>query len=266
MRFLMCRPDYYNIEYEINPWMDVSKATKHQDAVNQWNILFKTLLSCGASIDLITPVKGYPDMVFTANAGLFYQNKMILPHFKFKERQGELPYYEKWFDQAGFQCWNKVDDHTPFFEGAGDALFAGEKLFVGFGFRSDQRFYEKAGYLDANKLIYCELIDPYYYHIDTCFCPLNDKLAIWYPSAFSPDSQTRMQKEIELIAVSENEAKRFACNAVVIDKHVVLPDDCPLISSLLEQRGFQVHACKMDEFIKAGGACKCLTLRLDYDE
>lgn len=72
-----------------------------------------------------------------------------------------------------------------------------------------------------------------------------------------------MAKEIELIPVIEEEAKRFACNAVVLDKHVILPDDCPQISAALEKRGFSVHTCKMDEYLKAGGACKCLTLKLD---
>ncbi len=259
----MCRPDYYGIEYEINPWMNIKYSVDHQAAVDQWETLYKTLVSCGAKIDLITPVQGWPDMSFTANAGLLYQNKIILPHFKFKERQGELPYFKDWFIQAGFQLWNTVDEQTPFFEGAGDALLAGDKLFAAYGYRSDRSFYEHAPYLDHSKLIYCELADPYFYHIDTCFCPLNNDLAIWYPNAFTSDSQEHMVNEIELLAVVEEEAKRFACNAVVLDNHVIIPEGCPDISSRLEKRGFHVHACKMNEFLKAGGACKCLTLRLD---
>ncbi|MBX3708821.1 MAG: amidinotransferase [Gammaproteobacteria bacterium] len=263
MKILMCRPEYYGIQYEINPWMKVQQAINYQQAVSQWEVLYQTLLSCGAAVDLISPIKGWPDMVFTANAGLFFQGKIILSHFKHKERQGEQPYFKAWFQDAGFEFWNDPTASAPYFEGAGDALAAGNKLFVGFGFRSDRYFYEQAAYLKNSELIFCELCDPYYYHIDTCFCPLNDKLAIWYPPAFTKKSQEHMFKEIEFIPVIENEAKKFACNAVVLDNHVVLPANCPQISSELEKRGFIVHACDMSEYLKAGGACKCLTLRID---
>lgn len=263
MRFLMCRPDYFGIEYEINPWMKVEQTVNYPEALKQWEKLYQTMQACGAKVDLVDPIKGWPDMVFTANAGLYFKNKIVLPHFKFKERQGELPYFEEWFTKAGFELWNEVLAGTPYFEGAGDALLAGDKLFVGYGHRSDRQFYEEAEYLDQNKVIYCELNNPYFYHIDTCFCPLNDKLAIWYPDAFTQESQTRMAKEIELIAVKEEEAKRFACNAVVLNEHVILPTGCPEITAELAERGFSVHACKMDEYLKSGGACKCLTLRID---
>lgn len=262
MRILMCRPEFFDIEYEINPWMDKSKQVNQANALAQWDQLHQTIQSCGAKVDLVAGIKGLPDMVFTANAGLFYKNQIVLPHFKFKERQGELPYFENWFKQAGFKIANQITSETPYFEGAGDALLAGDKLFVGYGFRSDREFYEKADYLDQSKIVYCELTDPYFYHIDTCFCPLNDKLAIWYPPAFTKESQQRMRDNIELIDVIEYEAKRFACNAVVIDKHVILPSGCPTISAALEKRGFTTHPCDMNEYLKSGGACKCLTLRI----
>ena len=263
MNILMCRPTHYGIEYEINPWMNVQQKVNHHAALKQWETLYNTLKDCGANIELVTAVPGWPDMVFTANAGLFYQKKIILPHFKYPQRQGELPYFQAWFTQAGFELVNTHQADNLFFEGAGDALLAGDKLFVGYGFRSTRDFYEEAPYLDHSKLIYCELRDPYFYHIDTCFCPLNDKLAIWYAPAFTPESQQRMAKEIQLLSVVEEEAKRFACNAVVLDKHVILPTGCPQISAQLEKHGFTVHTSEMNEYLKAGGACKCLTLRLD---
>lgn len=264
MKILMCRPDYYGIEYEINPWMKTHNKVDHAAAVTQWENLFHTILACGAEVDLVTPVSGWPDMVFTANAGLVYQDQIILSHFKHKERQGELPYFSTWFDQAGFKIVNPITDHSNpyFFEGAGDALSAGDILFAGYGFRTDVHFYEKATYLDHHKLIYCELTDPYFYHLDTCFCPLTKTLAIWYPPAFTPDSQKRMSEKIELIPVTEDEAKHFACNAVVLGNHVILPTHCTLIAAELKKRGFSIHECKMNEYLKSGGACKCLTLTL----
>ena len=264
MRILMCRPDYFGVNYEINPWMDVHKQVNRDNAIHQWETLYKTIINCGATVELLDPVPGWPDMVFTANAGLLYQQKaVILSHFKHKERQGEQTYFYNWFDKSGFKVVNPSVDQQPYFEGAGDALHAGDKLFAGYGFRTQREFYEQENYFDHSKLIYCELADPYFYHLDTCFCPLNDHQAIWYPEAFTKESQKNMQEHIELIAVNEEEARRFACNAVVLGKNIILPAECPDISATLEKKGFTVYACEMNEYLKAGGACKCLTLRLD---
>ena len=260
MKLLMCRPDYYGIQYEINPWMHIQKKVNHTSAVKQWNLLYQTILSCNAEVLLIPPEANWPDMVFTANAGLYYQKKIVLSHFKYKERQGETTYFQNWFTEAGLEV---IATPNLLFEGAGDALLVGNLLFAGFGFRSEKSFYEQATYFDHNKLIYCELTNPYFYHLDTCFCPLDDKSAIWFPSAFTKVSQEKMSSSVELIAVEENEAKSFACNAIVLNNHIILPAGCPHITDVLEKRGFIVHSCEMNEFLKAGGACKCLTLRID---
>jgi N-dimethylarginine dimethylaminohydrolase len=263
MKILMCRPTEYAIQYEINPWMDISRGVNKAIALQQWEKLYNTILSCAAKVELISGVAGLPDMVFTANAGLVLEKKVVLANFKHKERQGERQHFASWFTQAGFTILNPSADHAPYFEGAGDALFAGDTLFVGYGIRSDRHFYEQAAYLPQADIVYCELINPYFYHLDTCFCPLTPELAIWYPSAFTPESQDSMKKKIELLSVNQEEAQRFACNAVVINKHIILPTHCPQLTTSLEQRGFLVHACDMDEYLKAGGACKCLTLQLE---
>jgi N-dimethylarginine dimethylaminohydrolase len=254
----MCKPSYFGIEYEINPWMNLQHQANLPIAISQWQVLHDTIVKCGATVELVTPVKGLPDMVFTANAGLWHDKKIVLAHFKHAERQGETDHFAQWFKKAGFDL---IEPGKFYFEGAGDALYAGDKLFAGYGFRTDKHFYQSPVF-EQTKLIYCQLIDPYFYHIDTCFCPITDELAIWYPAAFSLDSQKEMRKNIELIPVHKAEAERFACNAVVIDKHAILPANCPEITHQLHERGFTVHTCTMHEYLKAGGACKCLTLRI----
>lgn len=259
VRILMCEPKYYQVVYEINPWMHRQIKVEESLARQQWEKLKNIIEQNGAKVELVEPQPGWPDMVFTANAGLVYKDKVYLSHFKYPERQGERKYYGEWFKQAGFDL---LGDENYFFEGAGDALFAGQKLFAASGFRSDKNIYPEIKKMGNFDIELCELVDPYFYHIDTCFCPLNDRQAIWWPGAFSEKSRAMMEKEIELHAIPEEEAKHFACNAVILDKHVIIPSGCDKTAEILRKLGFTPHQTDMSEFIKAGGACKCLTLKL----
>lgn len=261
MKILMCEPTYFEISYKINPWMLIGQSV-HDRAVAQWQRLCELIQQCGAEIVLIEPVAGLPDMVFTANAALVIDQRILLSHFKHPERQGERDYYQQWFQNQGFEI---IDDPepTPTFEGAGDGLFLGETLFAAYGFRSDLAYYDKLAKFGIDQTVYCELVDPHFYHIDTCFCPLDDETALWWPGAFSRESQQRMQQHGNLIAVSQAEADKFACNAVVINNNIIFPSGCEQVMEMCANRGFNVFACEMSEYLKSGGACKCLTLVIE---
>ena len=69
-----------------------------------------------------------------------------------------------------------------------------------------------------------------------------------------------------LIAVEEREAARFACNAVVIGKDVIVNAGSERLAADLRAAGYTCHFVELDEFIKAGGSAKCLTLRLDGED
>jgi N-dimethylarginine dimethylaminohydrolase len=112
-----------------------------------------------------------------------------------------------------------------------------------------------------------ELVDPYYYHLDTCFCPLAPGLAVYYPAAFDAYGRDVLKQLVpELISVREEEARRFACNAVVVGRQVVTNSGCEQLHADLRARGFEPRDTPLDEFVKAGGSAKCLTLRLDGEE
>src|SRR4051812_46158866 len=72
-RILMCPPDFYGIEYEINPWMDCKVGSDPAQSLHQWWTLHDTLGELGATVERLEPVAGLPDLVFTANAGLVYR-------------------------------------------------------------------------------------------------------------------------------------------------------------------------------------------------
>jgi N-dimethylarginine dimethylaminohydrolase len=261
----MCPPDFYGIEYEINPWMDRRRPADREAALRQWMALRGVIEVAGASVSLLPPVEGLPDMVFTANAAMIFHDRAVLSNFRHAERQGEGPHASAWLAGNGFSVESAPAGIS--FEGAGDALFCGETLFAGYRIRSDASGHQLIADSIGVRVIPLELVDPYYYHLDTCFCPLNSESAIWFPAAFDDYGQRVISGLInDLIEVEEDEARRFACNAVVIGRTVITNNGCERLHAQLQQQGFEAVATPLDEFVKAGGSAKCLTLRLDGEE
>jgi N-dimethylarginine dimethylaminohydrolase len=264
-RILMCQPDHFAIEYEINPWMNVRVGSDDDLARRQWTAHYQALERLGVSVDLIEPVPGLPDLVFTANAGLVYRDLFIGSRFRYGVRQGEAPYFENWARSRGLQVVELPPGYN--FEGAGDALFCGETLIGGYRFRSDVKSHHWIGERLGVEVLPLELIDPRFYHIDTCFCPLAPDRALYYPGAFDEYGRSVLRDRIpHLIEVAIDEAVSFSCNAVVVGKTVILNDGAPKLAEDLRRQGFSVQLLGFSEFIKSGGSAKCLTFRVDGEE
>jgi N-dimethylarginine dimethylaminohydrolase len=264
-RILMCPPDHYGIEYEINPWMSRARGSSPEGAQKQWHALACILRELGVAVELMTPQPGLPDLVFTANAGLVFRERFFNSRFKHEVRARETPYFDAWFREQGFTV-----EHLPegmFFEGAGDALFCGDILFAGYRIRSDVQSHNVLAAILNKRVLPLELVDPSFYHLDTCFCPLAPGQAIYYPAAFDEYGRKLLALHIpQLLAVQPEEALRFACNAVVVGKTVVMNSGCPRLQADLQAWGYHTRPTELDEFIKAGGSAKCLTIRLDGEE
>jgi N-dimethylarginine dimethylaminohydrolase len=260
--FLMCRPTHYGVSYVINPWMNIRRQPDRALALRQWSALKDVLeKNFHAAVFTIRQRVGLPDMTFTANAGLVYRRTFVPSRFKYAQRAGEEPYFATWFRAKGY----KLMGIPPgcHFEGAGDALFMGKNLFSGFRFRSDICAHQIIGEALDIRVISVELVNPYFYHLDTCFMPITDKLAIYYPAAFDRYGRRVLKQNVpELIPVREPEAYSFGCNAVSVGKKVVISKPCRFLARDLKKRGFTVYPLDLSEFAKAGGAARCLTLRL----
>ncbi|MEX2015117.1 MAG: arginine deiminase-related protein [Candidatus Hydrogenedentales bacterium] len=264
-QILMCPPDFYGVEYEINPWMSTERKPDHAAALAQHTALADLLQSSGVEVKWMEPVPFLPDLVFTANAAMIYRDAAILARFRHPQRQGEEPHFQRWLSDAGFNVLDPPGRGS--FEGAGDALFCGDTLYAGYRIRSDATLHQKIGELLDVRVIPLELVDPYYYHLDTCFCPLAPGVAVYYPTAFDDYGRRALAAQIDqLIEVTPDEAARFACNAVVVGQRVITNTGCDRLHAELTSRGYEPHATPLDEFVKAGGSAKCLTLRLDGED
>lgn len=267
-RFLMCEPKYFEVCYVINPWMEgnLGKVNK-QRARQQWQNLYNIVTKL-ASVSLIEPVAGLPDMAFTANAGLVHNNNVIVSWFLHAERKPEVKHFERFFSSRGYRVHHLRQG--TIFEGAGDALFDSQgRLWAGSGIRSDAHAPEEImAVLDVEgcgvEVRGLELIDPHWYHLDTAFCPLSNGQAIAYAKAFSTKSVAALNAAFgaNIIWVLEADAKNFACNAVAIDQTIIMHKASAELKAALTQCGFEVIETDVSEFIKAGGACKCMTLEI----
>ena len=224
-RLLVCPPDYFSIEYEINPWMRRSNAVNSDQAVRQWHHLMQVLeQDVGAVLERMKPVPGLPDLVFTANAGIVVGGKAVPSRFRYAERQKEEAYFEDWFRGQGYEVVTL--DPGRFFEGAGDLLGFPDTWFGGYRQRSDIRVFPTLSDWFHREIIPLELVDKRFYHLDTCLCPLSGGELLYFPPAFDHYGQEALAERIapsRRLVVPEAEALRFACNAVCVGKHVVLP-------------------------------------------
>ncbi len=258
---LMCPPEHYGIRYVINPWMKLTRPSDPRAASAQWRSLYGILQGIAGKIHLIRGAADLPDMVFTANAGLIAGHRVFMSRFRYRERQGETKFFRRWFKEQGFETEELPEG--VFFEGAGDALFLGASLFAGYRFRSDIRSHTWIGEILEIPVLSLELADKRFYHLDTCFAPLDAGSALYYPGAFDSYGRKVIEENVaEPIAVPREEALRFVCNAVVIGRDVVIHHQCPRTARRLSARGFRVHETDLSEFIKAGGSAKCLTLQI----
>lgn len=258
----MCPPDYFEVAYEINPWMSVRRKVERPKAARQWAAYYDLLRGrLGVKVELMTPRRGLPDLVFTANAGLVVKRSFIRSNFRHRERRGEEPHFEAWFRRKGYRI-QKLEEPLCF-EGEGDALIMGQELYTGYHFRSDLEAHDRVAGLLKLSYFALELADRRFYHLDTCFAPLGENAALVYLPAFEPYAQMVLLESVpDPIEVPQSEAVRFACNAFVVGKDVVLPEGCTETARELARRGFSVHELDFSEFMKAGGAAKCLVLNL----
>ncbi|MEO1520386.1 MAG: TIGR00300 family protein [Cyanobacteria bacterium J06633_2] len=265
VRILMCPPHHYDVDYVINPWMEGNIHRSSRDlAETQWNRLYQVLTEY-TQVDLVKPQQGWPDMVFTANAGLVLGDQVVLSRFFHPERQGEEPYFKEWFQEQGYTV-HELPKGLPF-EGAGDALLdrEGRWLWAGYGFRSELDAHPYLADWLQIEVLSLRLTDERFYHLDTCFCPLTDGYLLYYPPAFDAYSNRLIEmrvSESKRIVVDEIDAVNFACNAVNVDRTIVMNQVSAGLKQRIADQGFTVIETPLNEFLKAGGAAKCLTLRV----
>jgi N-dimethylarginine dimethylaminohydrolase len=261
-RYLMCPPEHFGVLYEINPWMHREVKVDADRAREQWDGLVATLRTAGAEVEVLDPKPELPDLVFTANAGVVNGRQFVPSRFRHPQRQPEVPHDVAWFEAREYAIDELPEGVNH--EGAGDALpFAGV-LLSGYRFRSDAASHAYLSRLTGAAVRSVELADERLYHLDLTFCPLDARRAIVAPDGWDRYGCRVVEALVpERLVLDREQALAFCANSVVVGTTVVMPSCAPTVGRQLEAWGFDVVVCAVDEFLKAGGACRCLTLALD---
>ena len=284
--YLMCRPTYFTVSYEINPWMDRSRPVDTPLAVAQWERLRDAHRDLGHTVDTIDPLPGLPDMVYAANGATVVDGLVYSAQFRHPERRPEGPAYLKWFADHGYVT--HLAEHVN--EGEGDLLVTGDVVLAGTGFRTDRAAHAEAAALWGRDVVTLELVDPRFYHLDTALTVLrgNDGATrtddhrpddgtaaahpglvgdppdvVYYPEAFSPAAQDVLRDRFpDALLATEEDAVVLGLNAVSDGTHVVLNPRAERLAAALRERGYETIGVDTSELLRGGGGAKCCTLEI----
>jgi len=269
-KLLFTYPTYFDINYSINPYM--STNTVINDVKKDWLNIIKKLRKYVhiKTVDYRTfesnnTLKQLPDIVFCANHALpTPDGKFILSNMKYKERQNELKYFEKWAKHNNYPII-KIDKNINF-EGNGDAKWHPNKnlLWIGHGPRTDKKAVKEIDKLINSKVIDLELNSPLYYHLDICFTPLDEKTVFIIPEAFSTKSYDKINDIFEnVLHIPSDETKTMAGNCSLIAENTVIIDKQNVQTiNILKNHGYNVLSFNTKEFQKSGGSVDCLYLKI----
>ncbi|MHC4959625.1 MAG: dimethylarginine dimethylaminohydrolase family protein [Planctomycetota bacterium] len=252
---LMCPPDHFEVVDVKNPHMQGhAGGIDHAAARTQWDALAATFARLGLAVHELEPRAGLEDMVFCANPSFAGPGKTcVLARMRHDARQPEVAAHAEWFARNGY----RVEEAPCLFEGGGDAIWdpRGDRVWLGHGFRSAPDAAETLQRVFGAEVTLLELVDESYYHLDTCFCPLDETTVLLYPPAFADPAPVYDRFE-EVLELGADEAL-CGCNAaacfgsdVVVDRRAE--------RTIARLGRYRVHPVDTGEFVKSGGSVFCL--------
>lgn len=272
-KVLVVNPSHFEVKYVINPHMaghigDIDR----KEALEEWTVLKEAYVNLGLYVHEIDGAEGYPDMVFCANQSLPNitadgTKQVIMSVMHAPQRKGEVPHIQRVYEESSYDVVHLDESKFTDFEGMGDAIWHHKKRLIwgGYGYRSSLDVYSHISETFKTPVIALELIDDRFYHLDTCFCVLNEKTVMIYSKAFT-DEGLKMIRSVFPIVIDTNDyeaSELFACNATCPDgKNVLIQEGCKETNKALEKAGFIVHEFSTTEYLKSGGSVFCMKMLL----
>lgn len=259
-RIIICPPTYFDIQYEINPWMKTSQKIDPAGANAAYVALRDTYRSLPVELHEAVPQADLPDMVYAADWGHVEGNLFIPSNFRYAERRREADVAAEFLQTKFGLSIQRLPDGV-FFEGHGDLIKTPTRFFIGHGFRSSFAAAAELQKFLANQIFSLHLINPFYYHLDTCFAALGDEAALVNESAFAPESLELIKKLFpKVIFTSGEDNAVMAHNLVTVGNDLICAKGISnSLKKQLEGFGYRLHEIDTVEYRKGGGSVKCMT-------
>lgn len=279
-KILMCDPEYFDIVDVKNVHMEGNIGVLDKAlARKQWEDLkaiYKSFVAEGILEEVYTISGGdnCEDMVFTANQSFPWilndEKVVVMSKMRHESRQREVPYFETFYKSKGYKLLHLQE--AKLFEGMGDTIphYGKKLLYGGYGHRSDTTAYKEIATMLQVPVVTLELVDDRFYHLDTCFIPVNEETVLLCPVAFSSDGLAALRKLFKnVIEVPVEEAETFfALNAHCINdqktgkKKAVIHPGSTVTKNALIQHGYEVVETNTSEYMKSGGSVFCMKMML----
>ncbi|MEU8420080.1 dimethylargininase [Micromonospora sp. NPDC048835] len=263
--YLMCSPEYFAVEYAINPWMDVTTPVDRNLAVKQWDRLRETLVGLGHEVHLLAPEQGLPDMVYAANGGFVVDGSVYGARFKHEQRAAEAAAHHSFYEAQGWRFVAPSETN----EGEGDFAYLPEAhgglILAGHGFRTEIPAHAEAQEALGRPVVSLRLIDPRFYHLDVALAALDDANVVYFPGAFSAASQRVLTQLFpDAVVADDEDAMAFGLNLVSDGANVVLNSEATRLAGKLKAAGYTPVPVELAELKKGGGSVKCCVAELRH--
>lgn len=274
---LLCTPEYFDIVDVKNAFMEGFQGqTQKDEAMAQWNSLRFVYqnLSQMHVIDKVMEIPGaigLEDMVFCANQTFPWRvkdgrNIVVMSKMKHDSRKLEVPYFEEFFKGIGYSTLHL--ERTDLFEGMGDTIAHPFKqlLYGGFGHRSKANAHEELAQILDVPVVLLELLHPKFYHLDTCFLPVDTDNVILCKEAFTEDGLKNIQHLFKYLHfISEYEAEQTFCLNAHIPynskyRHAIIQKGSATAIKILTDLDFTIHETETSEYMKSGGSVFCMKM------
>jgi N-dimethylarginine dimethylaminohydrolase len=259
--YLMCPPEYFEVTYAINPWMDPATPVDTELAGKQWQRLRETLVELGHTVHELAPVPGLPDLVYAANGGFVLDGVAYGARFRHPQRAAEAAVHRAWYREHGWPVATPAEIN----EGEGDLVWTGRSILAGHGFRTGLAAHREVRATFGRPVVSLRLVDPRFYHLDTALAVLDDtrgRLA-YFPGAFSAVSQRTLRRLFpDALVADAADAAAFGLNLVSDGRQVVLNAEATGMATKLARAGYTPVPVELSELKKGGGSVKCCVLEL----
>jgi N-dimethylarginine dimethylaminohydrolase len=260
--YLLCPPEYFEVTYAINAWMDPAAPVDTELALKQWRRLRETLVELGHTVRELAPVPGLPDLVYAANGGFVLDGVAYGAKFRHPQRTPEAGVHRAWYERHG---WRYVAPREVN-EGEGDLLWTGAMIIAGYGFRTEPAAHRELRQVFGRPVLSLRLVDPRFYHLDTALAVLSEgeqPRIGYFPGAFSPASRQLLHRLFpDAVIADEADASAFGLNLVSDGRQVILNAEATGMAGKLARAGYTPVPVELSELKKGGGSVKCCVQEL----